>query len=343
MNKIYLGETEVANVGSGGGGGGVSDASFNELARVTASALLDLKGLEDNIEEFDDKIEGHVETIDTQIQTLDTNKADSSVVYTKKDIDNADKVSAAALASLNDRVSELEEGGGGGGGGITPAQLDASLKAYTYNKTWIDASIHQIDVSINALEQGGGGFDPTNINASINDISTRVRTIENDYVVDDDISTFKPIVYTTKDEYDEDVSEGTIDPDTMYVITDLASTDELSNIVTIDDLNAEKARINASLNESGDEVITAANSSMNYWSNQNVSQCQNQCINAKNIAISAVQTQQTTSVNAVNTAKNTALDDISTAMAEMKTFEVMTEAEYAQITPDANTIYFITD
>ncbi len=254
MNKIYLGETEVANVGSGGGGGGVSDASFNELARVTASALLDLKGLEDNIEEFDDKIEGHVETIDTQIQTLDTNKADSSVVYTKKDIDNADKVSAAALASLNDRVSELEEGGGGG---ITPAQLDASLKEYTYDKAYLDASFSAIDInpiseiltdvstrvdaledanfidsaqldvslkeyaysksyvdasiqaidasivaldasalsfdaSIKELAEGGGGgsFDPSDINASIGDISTRVKAIEDDYVVTNDISAF---------------------------------------------------------------------------------------------------------------------------------------------------------
>ena len=112
MNKIYLGETEVANVGSGSGGGGVTDASFNELAKVTASALIDLKGLEDNIEEFDDKIDGHVEAIDTKIQTLDANKADSSVVYTKKDIDKADKVTAAALASLDDRVSTLESSSG---------------------------------------------------------------------------------------------------------------------------------------------------------------------------------------------------------------------------------------
>ena len=117
----------------------------------------------------------------------------------------------------------------------------------------------------------------------------------------------------------------------------------MSNIVTIDDLNAEKARINASLNESSDEVITAANSSMNYWKTTNVSQCQSQCNSAKNSAVNAVQNQQTTSVNAVNTAKNSAISEIDTKMAEMKSFEVMTEAEYADITPDANTIYFITD
>lgn len=49
MNKIYIGDQEI-NTGGGSGGGGVTDASFNELAKVTASALIDLKGLEDNIE-----------------------------------------------------------------------------------------------------------------------------------------------------------------------------------------------------------------------------------------------------------------------------------------------------
>lgn len=302
--------------------------------------------------------------------TLDVNKADVSTVYTKTEIDKADKVAAAAIASLDGRVSELEQGGGGGGG-ITPQQLDASLKEYTYDKAHLDASFGYVDTSIKALDAsiialdasalsfdasikelaqggggGGGGITPAQLDASLKEYTYNKAYLDSSFnacATDNDISTFKPIVYTTKDDYDEDVSEGTIDPDTMYVITDLASTDELSNIVTIDDLNAEKARINASLNETGDAVITAANSSMNYWSTQNVSQCQSQCNSAKNTAVSAVQSQQTTSVNAVNTAKNTALDDISTAMAQMKDFEVMTEAEYAQITPDANTIYFITD
>ena len=108
MNKIYIGDQEINTGGGSGGGGGVTDDSFNELAKVTASALFDLKGLEVNIEAFDDKIERHVEVIDTRIQTLDANKADSSVVYTKKDVDKANKVTAAALASLDARIIELE-------------------------------------------------------------------------------------------------------------------------------------------------------------------------------------------------------------------------------------------
>jgi hypothetical protein len=65
---------------------------------------------------------------------------------------------------------------------------------------------------------GGGGGDMSN------------------YATKDDISTFKPIVYTNLSTYEEDVSNGDIDESAMYVITDLASTDDLATLVTIDDL-----------------------------------------------------------------------------------------------------------
>jgi len=114
MNKIYIGDQEI-NTGGGSGGGGTIDTSgfvdvstWDEHEKVIASALVDLKGLEDKIEEFDDKIEGHVEVIDTQIQTLNANKTDSSVVYKKTEIDKSDKVVAAALAELNARIAVLE-------------------------------------------------------------------------------------------------------------------------------------------------------------------------------------------------------------------------------------------
>ena len=168
-NKIYLGEIEVANVGGGGGGEGyVTDSSFNEMTKVAASALLDLKGLEDNIEEFDAKIEGHVEAIDTQIQGLQTSKADASSVYDKDERDKTDKVAAAALASLDGRVTILEQGGGGGG--ITPAQLDASLKEYTYDKAYLDSSFSAIDINP--------------ISEKLTDVSTRVDALEDANFID---------------------------------------------------------------------------------------------------------------------------------------------------------------
>ena len=99
-------------------------------------------------------------------------------------------------------------GSGGAGGGISYDELNASLSAYTYNKAHIDASFA-------AIPSGGGGggdsFDPTDINSSISDISTRVGTIESNYLDSDDISTFKPIVYTDLSTYENNVSEGTID------------------------------------------------------------------------------------------------------------------------------------
>lgn len=227
-------------------------------------------------------------------------------------------------------------GSGGEGGGISYEELNASLNAYTYNKAHIDASFAAIPSG------GGGSFDPTDINSSISDISTRVGTIESNYLDSDDISTFKPIVYTDLSTYENNVSEGTIDQDTMYVITDLAGSDELSSLVTVDDLSRYKQQILDDVSTTADTTIANANSSIN---------------SIKTSAISAVQNQQYTSVNAVNTAKNnantsignaktSALDDISTMAAEkiaaMPTFLVMSESDYEQITPNSSTIYFLT-
>lgn len=267
MNKIYIGGTEVANVGSGGGG-------------------------------------------------------DMTNYYDKSHIDASYGIIDASLKSFDASIKKLD---------ASADDFRYDLVQMIYLVEDLDSSSRAFDASIRALASsgGGGGGDMSN------------------YATKDDISTFKPIVYTTKDDYDEDVSEGTIDPDSMYVITDLASSDELATLVTIDDLSTARAAINASLNETANAVITAANSSIGYWKTTHVNDASTQINNKKNSAVSAVQSQQTTSVNAVNTAKNTAISDISTQAAtitaNMKNFVVMTEAEYAQITPDSNTIYFITD
>lgn len=67
MNKVFLGEIEVANTGGGGGGDYVLNSSFDELSRVAATALFDLKESIDNIAEnvssLSDKISDDVSTI----------------------------------------------------------------------------------------------------------------------------------------------------------------------------------------------------------------------------------------------------------------------------------------
>lgn len=159
MAEIYIGDQQI----SGGGGtidtsGFVDVSTWDEHEKVVASALVDLKCLEDNIEEFDDKIERHVEVIDTKIQTLDANKADSSVVYTKKDIDKVDKVTAAALASLDGRVSTLESSGGSGGSGeiFDPSYLEEGLLDVSTRVDALDTSIKALDASVKELASSGG-------------------------------------------------------------------------------------------------------------------------------------------------------------------------------------------
>ena len=61
MNKIYIGDQEI-NAGSGSGSqfnpsDYVEVSTWNDHEKVIASALVDLKTIEDRIEEFDEKIQ----------------------------------------------------------------------------------------------------------------------------------------------------------------------------------------------------------------------------------------------------------------------------------------------
>jgi len=201
MNKIYLGDVEIANVGSGGGSGDYVDTStFAEQTHAAAAALVDLKQKHNELAKLEDALQDQEEALLAEVQAVEVAKADVSAVYMKSDIDNSDKVVAAALASLDDRVSTLEtSSGGGGGGSFDPTDLstaiedleDALLDVST-DIADIDASVANHESRITTLENSGGGgsFDPTDINSSISDISTRVSTIESDYVVANDISSF---------------------------------------------------------------------------------------------------------------------------------------------------------
>ena len=186
-NKIYLGTTEVANVGSGGGGGGdyVLNSSFDEMTRVAASALVELK--KDKADRTEIASIKDVSALQADISVLRGSKADASTVYVKEDIDKSDKVVAAALASQDSRIIRLDASvnaleQGGGGGGITPAQLDASLKAYTYDKAHIDASISAIEPVVSFAELDASlkayTYDKAHIDASYGFIDASVKALD---------------------------------------------------------------------------------------------------------------------------------------------------------------------
>lgn len=178
MNKIYIGNTEVANVGSGGGGQEfdpsdyVDSSTWNEHEKVIASALVNLKGLEDQIEAFDADIQAQETALLAEVHAVEQTKADVSVVYTKTDIDKSDKVVAAALASLNERVTTLETSSGGSGG-----------SGDSFDPTYLEVELADVSARVDALEQVDY--------VVTNDISAFVK--ENDistFVTDNDISTF---------------------------------------------------------------------------------------------------------------------------------------------------------
>lgn len=176
------------------------------------------------------------------------------------------------------------------------------------------------------------------------------------------------VIYLTKAEYDALVEDEEVDESKMYVITDLADTDDLADLVSTADIQGAIASLNSELEDTADAYYAELSADLDSLKSDITS--------AKNTAVSAVQSQQTTSVNAVNSAKNTAvsavssqqttsvnavssqqttsvnavqaagsdaLDDIADAVAAMPQLAVMTEAEYQALsTVNQNTVYFIT-
>ena len=193
MNKIYVGEVEVANVGSGGGGGATGNyvdvSTWDEHEKVIASALVDLKQLEKDIEAFDETIQKQEDALLAEVHIVEQQKADASVVYTKKEIDKSDKVVAAALASQDARILALEQGSGGGSS-FDPTAINASVNAieadyvkhddistfitadYTYSKSHIDASVDALNASVASLDAS-----ITNHDASILSLDASIRQL----------------------------------------------------------------------------------------------------------------------------------------------------------------------
>lgn len=199
-HKIYIGDQEITTGGGSGGSLNASDfvdvSTWNDHEKVIASALINLKGIEKQIEAFDESIQAQETALLAEVHVVEQTKADVSVVYTKDEIDQSDKVVAAALASLNERVTTAEASIGSmsseqfdptslkteladvsakiefcgdlildvssrvdvleSNDYIDSATLDASLNEFTYSKDRIDASLAQIS-------SGGSGSISGNV------------------------------------------------------------------------------------------------------------------------------------------------------------------------------------
>jgi hypothetical protein len=167
-----------------------------------------------------------------------------------KSFDSSLKYLDASALAFDASIKELAARPSGGGG-------SADLSDY-YNKSHIDSSYGVIDASLKAFDAsikeltarpsgGGGGSNISKLSDLTNDCD------------------FRPITYITKDDYDDLVEAETLDADTMYVITDLADSDDLATLVSIEDLNTAKAEINDSLSSTANTIITEANTSINYY------------------------------------------------------------------------------
>lgn len=115
MNKIYLGNTEVANVGSGSGGGQefnpsdyVDASTWNEHEKVIASALVDLKKEINYANIRTRAVNNKLDNVSTELQNQLVIKQNKNNVYTKAHIDEIQLVIAEALTQLETRISALE-------------------------------------------------------------------------------------------------------------------------------------------------------------------------------------------------------------------------------------------
>lgn len=103
--------------------------------------------------------------------------------------------------------------------------------------------------------------------------------------MDASVKTFAPVQYATLDEYDGYVDASTVDANKLYIITDVADTDDLAEFVSNSDLNNQLQSFNTSLGVIANSVISDANTSIGYWKNSIVSTAQSEITSAKNTAV----------------------------------------------------------
>ena len=202
MAELYIGNNQIGG-GSADLSGYVDVSTFDDVTHTTAAALVNLKILHNEQDYKLDALSRKDTALTTDISTLNSalsSKADVSAIYTKTQIDNDSLVVAAALASLDSRVSSIEssvgDGSGSGGGEVDLSVINASVNNiendyvksedianfitadYTYDKSHIDASFIEVADMIPTVPTAISSF--TNDTGFITDNDTSVYALKSE-------------------------------------------------------------------------------------------------------------------------------------------------------------------
>ena len=152
---------------------------------------------------------------------------------------------------------------------------------------------------------GGGSYDDTELRGYIEDLQ--------DYVPE----------YLTKAEYDALVQNNTVDPNKMYIITDLATRDDLDAALTGADIDSEVNRLKSEITSSKDFFISEIEAQ-------------------KMSSVNAVKSQETTSKNNLNTAVSNAQETFQNQIDNAPRVVIMTVAEYEALSSiNTNFVYIL--
>lgn len=189
------------------------------------------------------------------------------------------------------------------------------------------SQIYLGELLINTGGSGGGSYDDTELRGYIAELQ--------DYVPE----------YLTKSEYDGLVSTNAVDPNKMYIITDLATQDDLENALTTSDIDIEVNRLKSEITSAKDVAVSEIQSQQTTSVNAVKSQ--------QTTSVNAVSSQQTTSVNAVKSQESTSKTNLDSALNNAKTslqnmidnaprVVIMTVAEYEALSSiNSNCVYIL--
>ena len=196
--------------------------------------------------------------------------------------------------------------------------LSADKTTNYKNETLIEMSqIYLGELLINTGSgSGGGSYDDTELRGYIADLQ--------DYVPE----------YLTKAEYDVLVQNNTVDPNKMYIITDLATQDDLENLITTADLEGEvnrfKSEISATKSNTIGEIKTQQTTSVNAVKSQQAT------------SVNVVMNQETISTNNLNTVVSNAQTTLQNQIDNAPQVVIMTVAEYEVLdTVNSNYVYIL--